>query len=1135
EEEEARGGSRSHDRGFQIRQGSFKLNALRLPKPVARFVIMQVIFSCGCALLGILSVAFRCWMAYLCIPVIVGAMELLIGIIGYTAIKRPHKKILVKCYFIGCLIGSLAALGLVVFSIIGAATEQEYQCVLLPNVFAECNAVRGARFAIELTTVIIGIGEIVVSLVMFMIMCYGSCTRDPGEEQRARSREPRPNPADGIPENLELPSYDEHHNYPTSPFHEVSFINTISPGSFDPPSYTNIGLVNDELPAGFTPLAAAMGPSAIPAEPPPPYTLFAASLHSTPHVTRHVSQGALGGVQNTNPTPARGGPVPSGTPAATHPNVAGGPRSSSGSIASFAAPATTAGYERHPGWRDRTIHQSLRLSSDQSGGRDWTARSAHQRNYSADQPPQTESQSGVEEDPSILPPELYRDEIRRSGHRYSLSDPTMQSRQSRNRQRGPDDAESVERPVDRRTDDAASSVNEAGPREREVTVVSDSQLECSQESSAPSREISPRRRTTQPPPYDARHNVVRGPSNVSQRHDPEDNRLSENCQSAASRENCRRSQSDRRDRLDDSVPVGNRDMFLDDIHQSRTLPSNWRSELPVNVDTGRPVEEAIYESIPSPHASPAHGEVLSSPERYDLGHEFGSMTNARADDRERINSVVSRDPANSPGNRERDSPERWTSEWQSARRAPRERSGSRSWDESAGRHMGLPDVVGGRHSAREHSRQDTGDEVDGVRDSRSLPGRQPPPYGRRIPAYAPPPYRPRNRVGPSSSAQSTSLPNHARRKHLTSPPPPYQGHPPGSDDVESDDMVHRHQIRQETDARLNPGRAMREMNELSERVDLANSSRQHHGGHERTIASGDRDSNESRQIREAENHRIHTFRETPLSSASHSLPVASSSSSLAISPPSSKSTSSPPSAQHRSLPPSSSPSSSAAAAALSSSPRRKQLSATSHQLSSSSSSPNPSPNSSSISSSRQNEGHSSSHTNLGPSLRQSSSVPFHSRPREVSISSSSYQDGQYPKRPRPVPSQRPPTSIPHPPNSQHRSSPISAPQHPSTGHIPRPAKPPSSLPLHPLSLPGATPQPRSFHRDASNTSKGTKPEMAPPSRSEGKPAAEIHPFRTVHSTPVRPQKVLVATKALANALQKGHLSDLLEEYEETII
>ncbi|XP_071482541.1 uncharacterized protein [Diadema antillarum] len=142
EEEEARGGSRSHDRGFQIRQGSFKLNALRLPKPVARFVIMQVIFSCGCALLGILSVAFRCWMAYLCIPVIVGAMELLIGIIGYTAIKRPHKKILVKCYFIGCLIGSLAALGLVVFSIIGAATEQEYQCVLLPNVFAECNAVR---------------------------------------------------------------------------------------------------------------------------------------------------------------------------------------------------------------------------------------------------------------------------------------------------------------------------------------------------------------------------------------------------------------------------------------------------------------------------------------------------------------------------------------------------------------------------------------------------------------------------------------------------------------------------------------------------------------------------------------------------------------------------------------------------------------------------------------------------------------------------------------------------------------------------------------------------------------------------------------------------------------------------------
>ena len=70
----SRGCGNQQGRAFQIRQGSFKLNALRLPSTVSRFVIMQVIFSCVCATLGILSVAFRCWMAYLCIPVIVGAM-----------------------------------------------------------------------------------------------------------------------------------------------------------------------------------------------------------------------------------------------------------------------------------------------------------------------------------------------------------------------------------------------------------------------------------------------------------------------------------------------------------------------------------------------------------------------------------------------------------------------------------------------------------------------------------------------------------------------------------------------------------------------------------------------------------------------------------------------------------------------------------------------------------------------------------------------------------------------------------------------------------------------------------------------------------------------------------------------------
>ncbi|XP_011665368.2 serine/arginine repetitive matrix protein 2 [Strongylocentrotus purpuratus] len=1119
-------------RGFQIRHGAFKLNQLRLPPSASRFVIMQVILSCICAVLGILAVAFHCWMAYMCIPVIVGALELFVGIMGYTAIKRPHKRLLIKTYFAGCLFGSLAGLALVIFSIIGATSEQQYECILLPNVIARCNVVRGARFTIELTTVVIGTGVIVVTQVMFMFMCYGCCARSQNEDQRGRSRATNANQSEEVPANLELPSYEEHLNYPASPFHEGAFfINSVS-GGFEPPSYTNIGLISDEMPGGgITPLAAALGPGGLPLEPPPPYTLFAPSLQSTPVVGRSFTgssanttpsagPGAASPVQNTGVTGSgvsgNRSPVPNQESELGEVTGDGGSRESRRGDRRSIAPGV---YQHQTGLRDRTIHQSLRLSSDQSA--EWSSRSAHQRQIVEQRSRQSESTTNTEDDPNSLPPELYRDQIRRSGHRYSLSDPTLLSRNARNRQRPrppPPDTEAQYQRQDSSTD-FAINVDDGYRDETEEVVTYQRETEVYRNPSPTDHtQDSPSRRRMLPPPYEGRHNVVRTHSSTAAR-------TSDVVYPARNVESSREGTS----RVEET-PIRSEPIHLQsrvdvqaDIHEARTLPSNWRPEL---------AEDSIYESIPSLQSSPSREERNSSPERRRQFESDASRhsTNA-AEGRNHVDDYSDTVYSLDLNEQERRGHSREVQE-----RAGRGRAGSRSWDESASQEQGLPDVVGYGDTSREQSTQEGGEGVELERAGRTHEGRQPPPYGvRRVPAYAPPPYKTRNR----------SLPNYARRPNLTSPPLPYQGNqrsPQRNINREEPDRTGSGQRNPEVGEpsdRPIPGCAVRETTELSDRL------RHEEAPSEIREQNNQRDDRGSRGTgglgeNEGYDRRVNTFRDHPQPIVSHSLPRLSLSSSLAISPPSSTS-----SRRHPSPVSPSYPSSSL------SSPRQYPTSPSSSSASSVTlTSSRPSSVPSSISSpSRSSNAVSPRRARAdllariaGPASRSpppnappSSSAPSpYSRSFQADREANrdAPQKNQYPKRPRPIAPIRSSQSSLVSSQPQYLANSSQIPRPPSHNQV-TPSPHFSTVPLHPLSLPGATTtQPRSFQQSSSNSS---KPEMVSRSRTDGKPAAEIHPFRTVRSTPVKAQRAYVATKALANALQKGQLNDLLEEYEETII
>ncbi|XP_041463105.1 serine/arginine repetitive matrix protein 1-like [Lytechinus variegatus] len=1111
-------------RGFQIRHGAFKLNQLRLPTSASRFIVMQVILSCICATLGILAVAFHCWMAYMCIPVIVGALELFVGIMGYTALKRPHKRFLIKTYFVGCLFGSLAGLALVIFSIFGATLEQDYECTLLPDVIARCNVVKGARFTIQLTTVIVGTGVIVVTQVMFMFMCYGCCSRTQIDDQRGRSRATNTNTADDVPANLELPSYEEHHNYPASPFHEGSFFVSSVSGGFEPPSYTNIGLVSDEIAGGITPLAAALGPGGLPLEPPPPYTLFAPSLQSTPIVGRSFTGSSV------TTTPSGG---QAGTPAVQNVRVTGGSFSgnsvgtlesregvvvrgdgSRGSTRSDDLRLAPGVYQYQTGLRDRTLHQSLRLSSDQSA--EWNSRSAHQRQVTDEGSRQPESTMNSEDDPNSLPPELYRDQIRRSGHRYSLSDPTLLSRNARNRQRPrpppPPETATQSQPRDISTE-FAINVDSGAMDETDQTVSNQRETEVQ---SFPSQTThlhdSPRRRQTLPPPYEGRHNVVRTHSSASAR-------TSDVVYPARSVESSRNEAS----RDEESVAQGesshsqSRVSVQADIHEARTLPSNWRPEL---------VEESIYESIPSLQSSPSRDERSGSPERRTQTESEGTRysTNA-ADGRTRAMEDYSDNMYSLDWN-----DQAWRGHSRGVQgRAGRGRAGSRSWDEGVNQEQELPDVIGSGNTSREQSTQDGSGVDDRERAGRTHAGRQPPPYGgRRVPACAPPPYKARNR----------SLPNYARRPNMTSPPPPYQGNqrsPQRNINREGHDRTWSGQRNSETPEpsdRPLPHCDVREITGLSDRLRNEDVSSDNNG-RERGVQLDDRASR-GVGVNERYDRRSNTFRDHPQPTISHSLPRLAVSSSLAISPPSSTSSGRQPSSVSPSYPSSSL-----------SSPRQYPTSPSSSSASSVTMTSSRQPSVPSATSSP-----SSSFNAVSPRraradlLARIAGPASHPPPPNTSLSSSRNsqadweadhdvsRNNQYHNRPRPVaPIRSSPLSVVSS-QPQHPSKPSRISRAPSHNRV-SPSPNPSTVPLHPLSLPGATTtQPQTLLQSSSNTS---KPDMVSRSRTDGKPAAEIHPFRTVRSTPVKAQRAYVATKALANALQKGQLNDLLEEYEETII
>lgn len=890
----------------------------------------------------------------------------------------------------------------------------------------------------------------------------------------------------------------------------------------------------DEMPGGgITPLAAALGPGGLPLEPPPPYTLFAPSLQSTPVVGRSFTESSA----NTTPSTGPGAPSPVQNTGVASSGVSGNQSQganqepelgdgavtrdgrSSGSRQGDQSSSVPGVYQHQTGLRDRTIHQSLRLSSDQSA--EWSSRSAHQRQIVEERSRRSESTTNTEDDPNSLPPELYRDQIRRSGHRYSLSDPTLLSRNARNHQRPrpppPPDTEAQYQTQDGSTD-FAINVDDGYRDETEEVVSYQRETEVYRNPSPTDHtQDSPSRRGMPPPPYEGRHNVVRTHSSAA-------TRTSDVVYPARNVESSRVATSRVEETPARSEPIHlqSRVDVQADIHEARTLPSNWRPEL---------AENSIYESIPSLQSSPSREERNGSPERRRQFESDASRysTNA-ADGRNRVDDYSDTVYSLDLNEQERRGHSREVQE-----RVGRGRAGSRSWDESVSQEQGLPDVVGYGDTSREQSTQDGGEGNELERAGRTHDGRQLPPYGgRRVPAYAPPPYKTRNR----------SLPNYARRPNLTSPPPPYQGNqrsPQRNVNREEPDRTGSSQRRPEVGEPLDrpvQGCAVRETTGLSDRL------RHEEAPSEIREQNNQRDDRGSRgtgcsEENERYDRRVNTFRDHPQPIVSHSLPRLSLSS-LAISPPSSTS-----SRQHPSPVSPSYPSSSL------SSPRQYPTSPSSSSASSVTlTSSRPSSVPSSISSPSRSSNAVSPRRARADLLARIAGPASRSPPPNTSPSSSAPspysrnfqadreanrdapQKNQYPKRPRPVAPIRSSQSSLVSSQPQYLANSSQIPRPPSHNH--NQVSPNfSTVPLHPLSLPGAkTTQPRSFQQSSSNSS---KPEMVSRSRTDGKPAAEIHPFRTVRSTPVKAQRAYVATKALANALQKGQLNDLLEEYEETII
>ena len=642
--------------------------------------------------------------------------------------------------------------------------------------------------------------------------------------------------------------------------------------------------LSDEPSGGITPIAAAMTAAVHPAEPPPPYTLYASNLRSTPLVAGQNQSQSTSGTA-THPSiisgTINGANTRGNAQNALETNVqriirGDDVRRSGPSVLSYAPPQTNLAFDIQSGWRERTIHQSLRLSSEQSANLEWSSRSAHQRRFDDSELDESETMNISDEDPSIVPAELYRDQIRRSGHRYSLSDPTLQSRNSRNRQGSRHPLDATQNQNANRTANNAANVDTLTPREREVIATVHRQNESTPNSHIEQRGNSPRRHQGPPPPYEGRHNVVRTHSNslnqtvIDSRHSRDRNEDSPSHY---------RSQSSNRRERDNPSHAINGEQFQGSA-QIRTSPRTWRVEDP---------QDAIYETIPSPQSSPTHRqqEIISDRSRQPEGDY----------PRTRNTVDVSVNPVHQqgvPSGNRSVNVVNYSTSWGIEIEEDDEvedddaavvRSGSWRWAENVAPVTVTSRPSEGRQDFRGDHRSVPDQESSSGPETRTMPIRQPPLYcGRRQPSCAPPPYKPRNR----------SLPNYARRQNLTSPPPPYQGHQQRSTSVDASDRTRSAAVHEWNDGDRTTGRAVQEISQPSDRVGSGQTYREsdhsQRPGTRDTLPTGNLQVRTFSGDEEHYSHRVQSFREPPQPILSHSLPRMAVSS-LAISPPSSSSSS----------------------------------------------------------------------------------------------------------------------------------------------------------------------------------------------------------------------------------------------------
>ncbi|XP_022100740.1 uncharacterized protein LOC110984658 isoform X2 [Acanthaster planci] len=141
--------------------------------------VVHIVLGSLTTLLGIVAIVLRCSFSYAGWGIWSGLVFfLLTGILGVGAVYRKNNKCMVIAVMVMSILTAVAACQLLIVSAIAIANELSYYCIPDPRQSHDLSCiVRPApRQAVDSLLAILGLAEMVISIVTASMSCYGVCS-----------------------------------------------------------------------------------------------------------------------------------------------------------------------------------------------------------------------------------------------------------------------------------------------------------------------------------------------------------------------------------------------------------------------------------------------------------------------------------------------------------------------------------------------------------------------------------------------------------------------------------------------------------------------------------------------------------------------------------------------------------------------------------------------------------------------------------------------------------------------------------------------------------------------------------------------------------------------------------------------